>query len=65
MQGGAKWRERSPWKEITSESFLPPPLSAAQDKHSSLPSQDKQRRCPREPIWVEIETLDADDETTF
>ena len=40
---------------------------SAQDKHSSLPSQDKQRRnsCPREPIWVEIETLDKDDETTF
>ena len=32
-----------------------------------LPREDKQRRniCPREPIWVEIETLDKDDETTF
>ena len=32
-----------------------------------LHREDKQRRntCPREPIWVEIETLDKDDETTF
>ena len=40
VQGGAKWRERRPWKEITSESFLPPPLCCpGQAQLTALPGQ--------------------------
>ena len=42
MQGGAKWRERRPWKEITSESFLPPHLCCP--GQAQLSAQDKTSR---------------------
>ena len=49
-------------RKFSSSTSLLPKTSTA-----LLHSQGKQRRniCPREPIWVEIETLDKDDETTF
>ena len=52
----------------TSTALLPKTsVSLPRTSTALLHSQDKQRRnsCPREPIWVEIETLDKDDETTF
>ena len=49
-------------RKFSSSTSLLPMTSTA-----LYPGQDKQRRnsCPRQPIWVEIETLDKDDETTF
>ena len=56
-------------RKFSSSASLLPRTSVSLPKTSTalLPREDKQRRnsCPRQPIWVEIETLDKDDETTF
>ena len=56
-------------RKFSSSTSLLPKTSVSLPRTSTalLHREDKQRRnsCPRQPIWVEIETLDKDDETTF